>query len=106
MSLFEMLSAVIVGIVAGVALAALGRWRRIGFLRIISLGALGGAVGGLIGNAASVSGPVWGEMGYHPMVALFACFGGASAVAAVRLLLGGGPGERRASTVRQERPSR
>jgi len=106
MSTFEMLSALFIGIAAGVVLAALGRWRWIGFLRIVSLGGLGGAIGGLIGNAASVAGPAWGEMGYHPVVALFACFGGASAVAAVRLLLGGGPGERRASAVRQERPSR
>jgi len=106
MTLFEMLSAVLIGIVAGIVLAALGRWRWIGFLRIVSLGGLGGAIGGLIGNAASVSGPVWGEMGYHPMVALFACFGGASAVAAVRLLLGGGPGERREAAIRRERASR
>jgi len=106
MTLFEMLSAVLIGIVAGIVLAALGRWRWIGFLRIVSLGGLGGAIGGLIGNAASVSGPVWGEMGYHPMVARFACFGGASAVAAVRLLLGGGPGERREAAIRRERASR
>ena len=106
MTLFEMLSAVLIGIVAGIVLAALGRWRWIGVLRIVSLGGLGGAIGGLIGNAASVSGPVWGEMGYHPMVALFACFGGASAVAAVRLLLGGGPGERREAAIRRERASR
>jgi hypothetical protein len=88
MTLFEMLTAVCVGVVSGVILAALGRWRTLGFARILTLGAVGGAIGGLIGMASTASGPVWGEMQFHPIVALFAFFGGASAVAMLRLLMG------------------
>ena len=91
MTLFEMLTAVCIGLVSGVILAALGRWKALGFARILILGALGGAIGGLIGLASSASGPVWGEMQFHPIVALFAVFGGASAVAMVRLLKGEKP---------------
>jgi hypothetical protein len=99
MTLFELLTGVCLGVVAGVALAALGRWRSIGFSDVVSLGALGGAVGALIGTASSASGPVWGAMDYHPMAALFAFFGGGSAVALVRLLIG------RSSRGRQRAPA-
>src|SRR5215471_89121 len=96
MNLFQMVTIVFIGIVSGGVVAAVGGWNWIGVLRLLSLGALGGAIGGAIGNAYSVQGPIWGEMGYHPMAALFACFGRASAVAAVRLLHGAGPRDQRA----------
>jgi len=103
MSVFEMVTAAFFGIVSGVVVAALGGWKWIGFLRIFFLGALGGAIGALIGTAYSAW-PAWGDLGYHPMVALFACVGGASAVTALRLLQGGPGGAWRAPAVHSEDP--
>ena len=88
-SVFEIVTAVFFGIVSGAVAASIGGWKWIGFLRMFCLGALGGAIGASIGSAYS-GGPTWGDLSYHPMAAVFACLGGAAAVAALRLLQGGG----------------
>lgn len=88
MTPFELLSCLFLGVAAGFTLAGLARWRSVGFVRALTLGALGGLVGGLIGTGTFPEGPVWGALGYHPVAAAFAVAGGCSAVALVRLLIG------------------
>jgi len=105
MSVFEIATALFFGIVSGVVTASIGGWKWIGFPRTFCLGALGGAIGASIGAAYS-GGPAWGDMSYHPMAALFACLGGATAVAALRLLEGDRGAEQRVPAVRREGPSR
>jgi hypothetical protein len=104
-SVFEIVTAVFFGILSGAAMASIGGWKWIGLVRLFCLGALGGAIGALIGAAYS-AGPAWGDMSYHPMAALFACLGGASAIAALRLLQGDGSAGRRVPAVHREGPSR
>jgi hypothetical protein len=88
MSVFELLSCVVLGVGTGFSLAGLAGWRSVGFARALALGALGGLVGGLVGVGTFPEGPVWGEMRFHPAAAAFAVAGGFSAVSLLRLLIG------------------
>ena len=87
MSTFELLTAVSMGLVGGVGVAAIRHWRGLGEVRLFVGGALGGIVGGLIGFAASaVEGPSWGELEFHPVVLAAALAAGAGAVALLHLV--------------------
>ena len=82
MSAFELLTAMSMGMVGGVAVAVVRRWRGMGGVQLFVGGALGGIVGGLIGFAASaVEGPAWGELAFHPVVLVASLAAGAGVVA-------------------------
>ena len=102
MSAFELLTAMSMGMVGGVAVAVVRRWRGMGGVQLFVGGALGGIVGGLIGFATSaVEGPAWGELAFHPVVLVASLVAGAGVVA---LLHAVGDATGRRQTARARRP--
>lgn len=102
MSAFELLTAAIFGLGAGVAVAAVWRWRSLGGVRVFVGGALGGLIGGLIGYAAcAVDGPTWGELEFHPALIAWSLVAGGGVVALLHLL---GDAPVRRQTVKARRP--
>jgi hypothetical protein len=86
MTVFELSSCVVLGIVAGLVLTAFARWRSTGVQRALALGGLGGLVGGLVGASASLRGAAWDLQPYHLVVTASAIVGGLATVELLRLL--------------------
>lgn len=86
MTVFELLSWLVLGAAVGVLVAAFWRTEGLTWLRALGIGAFGGIVGGLIGRIL-VPGPISGEMGVVSPALLFAGLGAVVTVFVARFQL-------------------
>lgn len=87
MTVFEVLSWLVLGGAVGVVVAAFWRTEGLTWLRALAIGVFGGIVGGLIGRILFVPGPFSGEMGMVSPALLFAGLGAVVTVLIARFQL-------------------
>ena len=84
MTIFELLSWMVLGGVVGVVVAAFWRTPRLTWIWALEVGMFGGVLGGLIGRILFVPGPSSGEMQVASPALLVAAMGAVVAVFIVR----------------------
>ncbi|HVP63215.1 MAG TPA: hypothetical protein VMT11_21855 [Myxococcaceae bacterium] len=87
MTIFELLSWLVLGAVVGVLVAAFWRTEGLTWIRALGIGVFGGVVGGLIGRILFVPGPFSGELGVVAPALLVAGIGAVVTVFIARFQL-------------------